>query len=415
MTTTQFGKSLTTALAVLWTAKVHKLRVAILAPTDEQSRIIMRYLLQYVEAHDDFKRGLIDLGTIEKLKTERTKQSLVWADGTSIRVFTVNATTTTGIAAKSVMGFGAQLVIGDEMGLVPNAHFNKIFRMLGGDVENSRLIKIGNPFNKFDNYPNLHHFYRSSIDPTYTVITVDYKQAIAEGRLNEQFIEEARKQMSPLDFKVLYEVEFPELDDEVSIFTAQELSAWHRGVFANAGGNLMAGLDVSGAGEDETILTIASCGFEIDVLEQITIHGKDTKEKSDVVHNILKERGVYTVSVDVVGIGKGVADNLANYDDRTYNVVEYIAGASPEEPLFANAKTELVFLLRKLLISNRIRLSESVDYGKLETEMIQLRERVLADKRKKTEDPADSPDHLDSLLALLYAYQRNPPINISFA
>ena len=413
MTTTQWGKSLTTALAVLFTAKVNKTKVAILAPTDEQSKIIMRYLLQYLECDEYFKKGLIDLDTIEKLKTERTKGSLVWADGTSIRVFTVNATSTAGVQAKSIMGFGAELVVVDEANLIPNAHFNKIFRMLGGDVENSRLIKIGNPFSKWDGEKQ-HHFYQSWNNDDYTKILIDYQQAIKEGRLTAEFVEEARKLMSENDFKALYEVQFPDNNGEQMVFDEKQIDQLLQAQFEVKNGVIVAGVDVSGAGKDKTVVTFARVAEATEVYKQIEIDGTSIAEKSDVIHNLLKAEKVAVVSVDVVGIGKGLSDNLVAKYDRLYNVKEYIAGASPENMLYANCKSEMVYTLQSLMNKKMIRVCDDFPIATLRKEMLQLRERVLADRRKKTDDPASSPDHLDSLLACIYASIGCQPYKIDF-
>lgn len=406
-TTTQWGKSLVVALAVLWVAKKHKLRVLILAPTEEQSKIIMRYLLQFIYASSFFTRGLTDVKNVERMKTERKKGALVWADGTSIRVFTVSASNTSGVEGKNIMGQGADLIVVDEAGLIPNNHFAKILRMLGGNAQNSRLIKIGNPFIKWDG-DKPHHFYKSSVSDRYIHFHVDYKDAIREGRLTDDFVEEAKNDMSPLDFKVLYEVEFPDREDELAVFSHTDI-AWE---LKKRGSSRMAGLDVSGAGSDDTVLTIASVEHDrIYVEQQIKLHG-NLQEKADEAHKYCIQNGVSAIGIDVVGIGKGVADIMSSKTARSYEVLEYIAGASPNDKLYSNLKSELIFKLWKMFKDGMVGKVDSLDVGRLTKEMLGLRQRVLADKKKKTEDPADSPDYLDSLLATLYAAQNVGYVNI---
>ena len=71
-------------------------------------------------------------------------------------------------------------------------------------------------------------------------------------------------------------------------------------------------------------------------------------------------------------------------------------------------------MVRALINKKMIRLCNDFPIATLRKEMLQLRERVLADRRKKTDDPQDSPDHLDSLLACLYASIGSQPYKIDF-
>lgn len=89
----------------------------------------------------------------------------------------------------------------DESALIPDTIYTKIKRMLGGQKD-TFLLEIGNSF-----YRN--HFHKSFHSPRYKKIFCDWRVGVAEGRLQESFVNEMR---SESDFDVLYECKFPEAD-----------------------------------------------------------------------------------------------------------------------------------------------------------------------------------------------------------
>lgn len=201
-TTTQYGKSMTVAIgAVLLAARMHK-KILIIAPKRDQARIIMRYVLDFVTQSSFLTKGLLDVDTVEKLKTERSKDRLAWDHGGEIMIATAEGKAGTG---SGLLGFGADVIIVDESASIPDENFQYILRMLGRHAD-TKLVEISNPHSR-------NHFFESSNDSRYLKIHIDYRQAIAEGRLTEVFIEEMRQRMSQLMFKIMYEVLFPDDSD----------------------------------------------------------------------------------------------------------------------------------------------------------------------------------------------------------
>jgi len=92
-------------------------------------------------------------------------------------------------------------VVIDESALIPEDMFSKVFRMVGGHKYN-KLVQLGNPF------PSK-HFQSVFEDPTYKTISIDYTQAIDEGRFTQEYIDEAKRTISAFDFEVFYECKFP--------------------------------------------------------------------------------------------------------------------------------------------------------------------------------------------------------------
>jgi hypothetical protein len=199
ITPTQYGKSLTVALACIIITCIQNELVAVLAPTDEKSKIIMRYFIQHIGDHPLFYSQLEKNTKLERLRMEENKDRIILRKGGGIFVISTNA----GNSVKgfeSAMGEGARNVILDEAALTPDLIESAVYRMIAGQGNDAFYCKIGNPF-----YRN--HFIKSWRDDNYHHIFIDYHQAIKEGRYTSQFVEEARHK--PL-FGVLYDCKFPE-------------------------------------------------------------------------------------------------------------------------------------------------------------------------------------------------------------
>ena len=104
-------------------------------------------------------------------------------------------------SAEGAMGLGASNIIEDESALISDHFHSFVMRMLGDQIDNF-ICKVGNPFESF-------HFRASADDPRYHKIIIDYQQAIDEGRLSTEYVEEMRELPN---FRVLYEVKFPPED-----------------------------------------------------------------------------------------------------------------------------------------------------------------------------------------------------------
>ena len=208
---TQYGKSLTVALAVLTRVATFPEKWAVVAPSEKKARIIMGYIIDHSFDNEYTKLKLeIEKGeSVERLRRERSKSRLTFkhSDGGVGEIYILSADSRNKQnAGDSLMGFGAPNVVLDEAALIDDDIEIKIFRMLGGTQDNFYL-KIGNPFKR-------NHFLKDYRDPNFFKLSVDYKIGIEEGRLNQEFVEEAKKK--PF-FDVLYENRFPEasaIDDK---------------------------------------------------------------------------------------------------------------------------------------------------------------------------------------------------------
>lgn len=195
MTFTRFGKSRTTALAVLTRASTYPEKWAIVAGNKEKAKIIMGYINAHIFDNEfTATRFRMDKGdSAEAIRRNRNKNHISFDVGNNLigEIFICSA--------KEALGFGSKNVIEDESALIDNNDHALVMRMLGDDAEDNFLFKIGNPFNR-------NHFLDSYNDPTYHKIIVDAEKGIEEGRINRKTIDEM-KQYSFFD--VLYSCKFP--------------------------------------------------------------------------------------------------------------------------------------------------------------------------------------------------------------
>jgi hypothetical protein len=187
---TRYGKSFVVALSVLLRVATFPEKWAIIAPSQKKAMIIMGYIIEH--AFDNaYTRSKMDIDkgeSLDRLRRERSKQRINFkhTDKTLGEVFILSADSRNKqVAGDSLMGFGAANVILDEAALIDDDIEAKIFRMLGDKMDNFYL-KIGNPFRR-------NHFLKSFRDPKYYKINADASIGLKEGRVTEEFLEEARK------------------------------------------------------------------------------------------------------------------------------------------------------------------------------------------------------------------------------
>jgi len=87
---TQYGKSLTVALACVFIACVQNELVAVVAPNAEKAKIIMRYFIEHLGDSVLFYSQL-EVGTrLERLKKEESKERIMLREGGGIYVLSTN-------------------------------------------------------------------------------------------------------------------------------------------------------------------------------------------------------------------------------------------------------------------------------------------------------------------------------------
>lgn len=318
---TQYGKSDVTSMGIVSAAIDRREKILIVAPSGKQAGIIMRYMIGHMFDSQEIIDMLVIDTSLERLKRERSRSRITFKNDSEVFTLTADADTVSK-EATNLMGFGASIVIEDESALIPDLLHSKILRMVGGQVfegdDRGKLIQLGNPFPM----PG-QHFQRAFNNQRYEKLIIRKEQALAEGRLTQEFLDEAREDMTPIDFLIFYDCEFPPEGAENSLIQHNFIDMAVNNSKA-IGGERKAGLDVARFGRDKTVYILREGNIvkRIEVLEH-----SDTMKVVGWVRGLLDEDGRPPMNVDVVGLGAGVYDRLAEFEQ--YQVYSVNVGESP--------------------------------------------------------------------------------------
>lgn len=367
-TTTRFGKSLAVGLGVLTRVSTFPEKWVIAAGDDEKAQIIMSYVNAHIFDNEYTKARFVrpKSESEENIRRYKNKSHITFDLGrdpkTGKKMYGELFITT----GKKAMGFGAANVIEDEAGLIANTDHSKIMRMLG-DYKDNFLVKIGNPFFRTDEETlKPHHFFVSSTDKSYYKIHVDWRKAVAEGRLTNEYVEEMRQFAF---FDVFYDVVFPgegkemlkgwiPLLKESEVRQAMDDNGAHFG-------KLKAGCDVADTGLNSSVIVRRSTAYaevtyknaDIDPTEFAAQIGRQTTYDEDHPQKIVSGE----IFVDRVGVGSGVVPYLKKEQVVAYGVN---AGEGTVDKKFKNLRAMMYWRLRDW-IKGGGRLSNDEDWLQL--------------------------------------------------
>lgn len=187
-------------------------KIAFIGPMAEQAAILRQYMADNILAdHELLKKAQITSEGESRIGKEASRKRMTFTTGAEYRVFSAEG------EANRLMGFGADIIIKDESCLIPKIANSKIMRMAGDNPENAIIIELMNPWNR-DNIAFEH-----TLDPDWDVIHINWQQAVKEGRTTQEFVDEQRKELTPLEFTVLYDSEFPEQGED-SLFNLNDIN-----------------------------------------------------------------------------------------------------------------------------------------------------------------------------------------------
>jgi len=388
---TQFGKSLTVSLGILIRAVVFPEKWAIVAPTEKKAKIIMNYIIQHLFDNPPlFTSQLETTEPLERLKRERSKERLTFKRGGEIFILSADVRNKQRLG-ESLIGFGAPNLVLDESSLIDDDIYATAKRMIGGHKDNF-LLEIGNPFRR-------NHFLKAWQSDNYNKIKIDYRQGIQEGRFSPEFIEEMRKEAF---FKILYECEFPELNeiDESGwsvLLTDKEVEqAMYKNLYASECKRKLLGIDV-GRGGNYTVFVLRTDNYA-KILEK----NKDPDLMAQVgrIKRIMRDENVLAedVFIDDVGVGGGIVDRLKEEGYKVRAVKEGEKAQNAEK--FVNVRAEAYWELRKWILDGGA-LEKNEDWYQLS----EIRYKEDSSSRLKIESKEDmrkrgleSPDVADALM-----------------
>jgi len=415
---TQYGKSLTVALAVLLRAIVKKERFIILAPSEKKAQIIMGYVIDHAFDAPLFteRLELENNVTLDRLRRERSRNHLTFKEGGGIMILTLDARNSKR-NIEAALGFGGHRLILDESSLIDDPLYATVKRMLGGyPYKETFLLEIGNPF-----YRN--HFYRTWHDDNYNKVFIDYQVGLEEGRYSPEFIEEMRQEAF---FDVFYECRFP--DEETidskgyrQLITTDALEAAFVGTLEiNKNQRLKLGVDVGGGG-DYNVFTfrqgdqswVESMNRSNDTMtnvnEVVRLIDEYTLSVNSIKKRLLLPEEVY---IDDIGIGRGVTDRLI---EMGYNVNGISVGETPQDKTkYKNVKAENYWLAQqwvkaggKILKRNEWHQLTWIKYKVSTDKVLQIESKQ--DLKQRT---GKSPDFAEAFMLTFSAPKPQPNIRL---
>ena len=297
---------------------------------------------------------------------------------------------------------------------------SKISRMLG-DNPDSIMISIGNPWNRNN------QMWKHWTDPNYKKIYIDWKIALEEGRTTQAFIDEQRNEITSMEFKVLYDAEFPE-EAEDSIFRYQDVkNAVEKGKLLKSdkvGARRIISCDVADKGMD---LTVIMWGYEINgeyIIEEI--YKEDKSDNMQIAGKIIQwynEKGADAINIDTIGVGVGVVSRVKEVLGAKKSIVKAChfgesAGSSGKETKpemgdrmrdrqstsavkrFMNKKAEQYFRLKDLFEDGMITIPKNKD---LMDELMKMTWELTSGGKIRIIDPEEkSPDYADALVYFIW-------------
>lgn len=397
---TQYGKSLSVALAVITRAVIFGEKFLIVAPSEKKAKIIMGYVIDHIGDNVLFRSQLeIDSRELfEKLKRERSKNRLTFRRGGEIMTLTLDSRNSKK-SLEAAMGFGVGEngnVILDESSLIDDPLYASVKRMCSG--KNAMLFEIGNPF-----YRN--HFHKTyNYDKNYFKVFADYKTAVEEGRFTAEFIEEMRGQAF---FDVYYECVFPDedlVDDKGyrQLVVSKELE--YEDFKIEDWSKVKLGCDIGGGGD----LNVFIARIENKAKVVHTNQSNDTMTNVTEIGNFI-EKGVLAenINIDDIGIGRGVSDRCK---EKGWNVNGVNVGeSSREKNKYQNRKAELYDLLKDWIKQGGKLEEFEKSYISVWLQLTWIKYKVNSDKQIKIEPKQDlkrktgkSPDFAEALMLTFY-------------
>ena len=400
---TRYGKSYCVALGILlWIIRNQDKKIAIVAPTREKTSIIRNYIANFVSRSSIIIR-LLDLEKTggERIRKEVSKTRMTWKNGVEMRTLTAEGT------GGALMGFGADKIIVDETcDINYEVYRSKITRMLGDNPE-STYIEIGNPWHR-DN-----QMWQHWTNPDWLHIHIGYKEALDEGRVSHEFIDEQRKTITEREFKILYDADFPEESEDQLIKWGWIQEALKKQSCNELSLEIVAGADIAEKGNDTTVLTTGTKNKENGEYEVKKIFHWDQAETMTTKGKIaetINELGVKRITVDSSGIGAGVYSRLQEIKREnkiSCSVMDYRGGRQPitkaAQMRFLNQKAQAYFNLRDLFEKKKIKL---INNTKLIDQLTKMKWELTSNMKIKILDPGmavddtaeqKSPDYADSL------------------
>ena len=350
------GKTFTAAMCILWFLYSHKKAIVLsTAPTWRQVEKLI-----WKEIRTAYREAIIPLGGT--LFPKSPELHLIYDEWYAAGLSTNEPDRFQGFHEEHI------LVVVDEAAGV-NV---EIFEAIEGILTSSgaRLLLIGNPtsigtpFYDAFTKPGFYTFHVSAFDtPNFTEagITaediandtwqekseeVPYPRLITPSWVSDRY-KAWGPESSPYQVRVMGN--FPEQGEDTLIPLVWIELSMERWKDMREGQPVKLGVDVAAYGSDKTVIAVRKG----DKLTELRVYSqKNTRETAGLVQQASREHGTVRISVDEIGIGRGVVDSLeeAGYEDVGINVAE----KSSDSERWHNLRAELWCKFRELLDPEKV-------------------------------------------------------------
>jgi hypothetical protein len=377
-------------------------RIIIIAPTSDQTKILRGYISEHIGKSKTLSALLDEPNRTnpEHLKTEISKQRLTFKNNWELITLTAYAGENENDPAPNLMGWGGDIIVIDDACLIrQTVYTTRISRMLGDDAENSKLILIVNPFNM------LNFAWEAWQNPLFRKIHVGWRQALAEGRTTQTYLDEQKALLSDYEWTVLYESNFANESEDTLIRYDWIQRAVAKQIQFTTTPEAIYSLDVAEQGADKSILTEGQTNrIQYNITRQTWIREKETMPTANAVADSLP-RKTDILNVDSIGVGAGVYSRLK---ELGYNVnsIRVSEAATKDPERYLNQKSQRFWMLRTIFEYDNIHIPNDPI---LISQLSRIRYKFTAAGKIQIIDPeGKSPDYSDSLMLLLIDNQPSP-------
>ena len=406
---TRYGKTKAVSIAVCLYILLHSnKKILCIGPRYDTTAILRNYIAELIVDSAVMSTMLEGQNRgIQRIKKNLSRKRITFNNGCELLLLSAEG------SAQRLMGFGGDVIIIDESCQIKKEVFTgKISRMLG-DNETSVLIEISNPVNR-DN-----HYYEHWLNPRYRKIHIGWRQALKEGRVSLNFLQEQAPLgvvltdgvmtveglggMTPLEWQVLYESEFPDQSEDALIPYTKILKATEQR-FDFEVENRIISCDPADKGKDLTVIMRVWQGkgqWKVN-----SIYSENKSEHVKVATRILamqQEDRTNQIKIDY-GMGVGIISMVkAGLQVKHCHVFSAMFGSGANDKRrFLNKKAEMYFYLAELFINEQIQIPK---HELLIKQLVSMKwEKTVGDKIKIIDPEDKSPDFADALVIAVWKF-----------
>ena len=315
----QTGKSTCVAMYSVFMAFVHKKKVLITSPSQRQSSELFKKIRDSVEA-----------SPLKNLVKTITQTEIEWVTGGRIIALP------SGDTGATIRGFTADIVILEEAQGIKDQIVNTVIMPMLASTD-GQIIKIGTGWSK-------NHFWHSRFkDETFKIYDFDWRVAVKEGQITQEFIDEQKEKCTSLEFSTEYENKF--LEEADSYFPSELIeSCVDEGIqdYSKRQGTknrYYLGVDFARMGQDSSVFLVIEEDWQLGSLKVVAVAEQNHKKLTEAIGLIKMMHRAFQferIVLDATGMGAGPTDLLK--EELGDVVLEVYFTIKSKQDIYSNLK-----------------------------------------------------------------------------